>query len=306
LTYVVPIPLGLGTYIFWRRNTSWRRAPNSAPRTSLVPETSSADADAGVDESPTPAVIEVIREADEGEPLDVHTATAERLTVERESSPGAGRFAPEPVRWVHSWWLAVLSVAALAVLGLAAWPVDEHTVAGWEQGVFRVVNDRTFLPFFLVWPVMQLGNLLVVPLSGLVALAFRRFRLGAALLIGGLLVYWLAKVVKHEVMRGRPATLLPHVEIHGTPSLGLGFPSGHAAVAALIATVCWFYLSRRFAVVVVILAVLVGLARIWVGAHLPLDVVAGAALGCSVGFALVFAFGRPVAAEGREPADQAG
>jgi uncharacterized protein (TIRG00374 family) len=39
LTYVLPIPVGLGTYIFWRRNRSWRRAPNSAPRTELVPET---------------------------------------------------------------------------------------------------------------------------------------------------------------------------------------------------------------------------------------------------------------------------
>jgi putative heme transporter len=38
LTYVLPIPIGLGTYIFWRRNHSWRRAPNSAPRTELVPE----------------------------------------------------------------------------------------------------------------------------------------------------------------------------------------------------------------------------------------------------------------------------
>jgi uncharacterized protein (TIRG00374 family) len=38
LTYVLPIPLGLATYVFWRRNHSWRRAPNSAPRTPLVPE----------------------------------------------------------------------------------------------------------------------------------------------------------------------------------------------------------------------------------------------------------------------------
>ena len=28
LTYVLPIALGLGTYIFWRRNRSWR---DSAP-----------------------------------------------------------------------------------------------------------------------------------------------------------------------------------------------------------------------------------------------------------------------------------
>jgi putative heme transporter len=38
LTYVLPIPLGLVAYIVWRRNRSWRRAPNTAPRTVLVPE----------------------------------------------------------------------------------------------------------------------------------------------------------------------------------------------------------------------------------------------------------------------------
>jgi uncharacterized membrane protein YbhN (UPF0104 family) len=38
LTYVLPIPIGLATYIFWQRNRSWRREPNSAPRTPLVPE----------------------------------------------------------------------------------------------------------------------------------------------------------------------------------------------------------------------------------------------------------------------------
>src|SRR3954452_6218481 len=38
LTYVLPIPVGVLTYVFWQRNRSWRRPPNSAPRTDLVPE----------------------------------------------------------------------------------------------------------------------------------------------------------------------------------------------------------------------------------------------------------------------------
>lgn len=38
LTYVVPIPLGLSTYLFYKRNRSWRREPGAAPRTALVPE----------------------------------------------------------------------------------------------------------------------------------------------------------------------------------------------------------------------------------------------------------------------------
>jgi putative heme transporter len=38
LTYVVPIPLGLATYLYYKRNRSWRREPGAAPRTALVPE----------------------------------------------------------------------------------------------------------------------------------------------------------------------------------------------------------------------------------------------------------------------------
>jgi putative heme transporter len=30
LTYVLPIPLGVISYVFWRRNTSWRRPPQPA------------------------------------------------------------------------------------------------------------------------------------------------------------------------------------------------------------------------------------------------------------------------------------
>jgi uncharacterized membrane protein YbhN (UPF0104 family) len=40
LTYVVPIPLGLLCYLYYKRNRSWRREPGAAPRTVLVPELS--------------------------------------------------------------------------------------------------------------------------------------------------------------------------------------------------------------------------------------------------------------------------
>jgi uncharacterized membrane protein YbhN (UPF0104 family)/membrane-associated phospholipid phosphatase len=279
LTYVVPIPLGLLAYVFWKRNTSWRRPPGAAPRTDLVPETTSV---------PAPLV------ATPETGFDVGTASAERLTIERGSSPGSGDLAPERQRFAHPWTAVAVALAALVLLGLAAWPIDEHSVPGPERSIFRLVNDRTFLPFVLVWPVMQLGNFVVIPVAGLVAAALRRFRLAAAILIGGGLVYWLAKVVKHSVTRGRPAELLPDVHIHGAASLGLGFPSGHAAVAVLIATVSWAYLGRRGRIAAVVLATLVCLARIYVGAHLPLDVLAGAALGLAVGSALVAAIGKPV------------
>ncbi len=42
LTFVLPIPVGLLTYVFWRRNRSWRRPPGGAPRTELVPDAAPA------------------------------------------------------------------------------------------------------------------------------------------------------------------------------------------------------------------------------------------------------------------------
>ena len=57
------------------------------------------------------------------------------------------------------------------VLVLAALPVDPHRVSAAEAAVFRALNGVDVLPFALVWPVMQLGNLLVVPAAALLAAA---------------------------------------------------------------------------------------------------------------------------------------
>jgi undecaprenyl-diphosphatase len=86
------------------------------------------------------------------------------------------------------------------------------------------------------------------------------------------------------VERGRPAALLPGVEgreVFGEGSLG--YPSGHAAVAAALTVVVAAHLSRRWAIGALVLGVAVLFGRMYVGAHLPLDVVGGAALGVVAG-----------------------
>ncbi|MCZ2857498.1 phosphatase PAP2 family protein [Blastococcus sp. VKM Ac-2987] len=74
---------------------------------------------------------------------------------------------------------------------------------------------------------------------------------------------------------------------------GNGFVSGHSAVAAALATAAAPYLSRRLRRVAWALAVTVGLARIYVGAHLPLDVVGGLLVGWICGSLVHYAFGVP-------------
>ncbi len=187
-------------------------------------------------------------------------------------------------------------ITGVVVFAIAASLVHRHRVAGAETDVFRAINDHTVVPFFIVWPLMQLGNFLVIPLAAVAALVARRLRLALSLLVGGIAAYLIAAdVVRRLVVRGRPGSLLDDVHLRGAPARGLGFVSGHVAVITALALIAWPYLGRRWRAVVVTAAVLVALARMYVGAHFPLDVLGGAGLGLAVAGAVRLVFGRPVA-----------
>jgi undecaprenyl-diphosphatase len=158
--------------------------------------------------------------------------------------------------------------------------------------VFGVLNGFGVLPFVLIWPVMQLGNVLVVPASALLAGALRRWWLALELLVAGLGAYVLAKVVKGLVPRGRPDDLLSDVVIRGAAAHGRGFVSGHAAVVTALLVVAWPALGRRGRIVAAALVVAVCLSRVHVGVHLPLDVAGGAALGIAVAGVVRLVLGR--------------
>ena len=187
-----------------------------------------------------------------------------------------------------------LLLGGSALLVLASLPVHADRVSDAEAAVFRVINGTTVLPFVVVWPVMQLGNVLVVPVSAAVAALLRRWRLAAELLLAGAGTYLLAKVVKGIVPRGRPNGLLTDVVIRGAEAHGRGYISGHAATLTALAAVAWPWLGPRGRIAVVVLVVVVCLTRVYVGAHLPLDVVGGAALGLAVAGAVRLLLGHPV------------
>lgn len=200
---------------------------------------------------------------------------------------------PRPCRrhaldWVHV-------AAGAVILVVSALPVDPMTVDDVEVGAFRAVNDAPDLPFALFWAPMQLGNILAVPAATLAALALRRVRLAMALALAGLLAWVVAKGVKAVVERGRPGSLLEETVLRDGHAGGLGFVSGHATVATAMATVAWPYLGGRGRVVVAVLVVLVCLLRLYVGSHLPLDVIGGVGLGLVAGGVARLLVGRPAA-----------
>jgi undecaprenyl-diphosphatase len=194
---------------------------------------------------------------------------------------------------IRTWHDAVLIGVGAIALVLSALPVSAHSISSAETDVFRALNNHTVLPFTVVWVVMQLGNFVAVPIAALAAAVLRRTRLALAIVFGGLMTYYLAKVVKSIVERGRPAGVLDDVHIRGAASAGRGYVSGHAAVVTLLVVLVWPYVGRPWRAAAVAAALFVCLARVNVGAHLPLDIVGGAAVGLAVGGVTRLIFGRP-------------
>jgi undecaprenyl-diphosphatase len=132
---------------------------------------------------------------------------------------------------------------------------------------------------------MQVGNLLAAPAAALGAAVTRRFRLAAAFIVAAAAKLQVSKMIKDEWVRHRPAVFLDDVEVRlGGTGGGLGFVSGHAIIAVAIATLLYPYLASRAHRVIVWTCVAIVLAgRVYVGAHLPLDVICGGLVGLAIG-----------------------
>jgi membrane-associated phospholipid phosphatase len=197
-----------------------------------------------------------------------------RVATARDDRILAAPVAVRRRRWDLGW--LALGAALLVLSGL---PVSAHSISAAEAWWFRLVNHLPGVPLLIVWAPMQLGNFLIVPAAVVAALAFRRWRLAAELALAGAGVYLLAKQVKHFVLRGRPDSLLDDVLVRGAHPHGLGYVSGHIAVVTALAVVAAPWLPRWGRWLLAVAAAAVFVARMYVGAHLPLDMVGGAALG---------------------------
>jgi membrane-associated phospholipid phosphatase len=176
----------------------------------------------------------------------------------------------------------IVLAASLAVFAVCAVVVADGRVGPAERAVFHAING---LPDWLYGPMLifQYLGVLAMPLVIAVgALAFRRWRLAAALVLVVPLKLAVERVVKLLVERERPGTTVPDAILHGVPSAGLSFTSGHAIITFAIAGLLVLVLPRRWGIVAFVLASLNAVARIYLGAHNPLDVVGGAAIGLAI------------------------
>jgi undecaprenyl-diphosphatase len=187
-------------------------------------------------------------------------------------------------------WLTVAG-AGLAVLGLSIASARRPFIGSTETRIFHAVNG---LPDALYWPLwmpMQLGNLAVGTAAGLVvALIDRDLTVAVGVVLVMVMKLVTERIVRREMaeylaVRQRPGTSQVGAVRRGgdVPISGPSFPSGHVILAAGVAAVVAPTLPAPWMWVPVVAVVLVGLGRIYVGAHNPLDVTAGLGAGLLLG-----------------------
>jgi glycosyltransferase 2 family protein len=182
------------------------------------------------------------------------------------------------------WVRLGVGTATLLVTAVAA---RRGRVGRYEARTFRAANGLPDSLYAPVWAVMQLGALGAVPATAGLAWFAGEGEVAGRLLAGGVSTWALSKAIKRAVGRPRPAALLAGVRRRGREQAGLGYLSGHAGVAVALGSAALPSLGpggRTFALAAM---PVVGLSRMYVGAHLPLDIAGGAALGLAVDAAVV-------------------
>ncbi len=151
-----------------------------------------------------------------------------------------------------------------------------------EERLFRLANDADDRLRVPVRAVMQAGTFVTVPIAAGAAALIGRRRLAVELGLAGTSAWLLAKAAKPLGGRPRPDPVLGGVRLREHIAGDLGWVSGHTAVATTLVAVAAPALPVWARPVAAGVVATTGFGRMYVGAHLPLDLVGGAGLGLMI------------------------
>ena len=174
--------------------------------------------------------------------------------------------------------LTELFIIAGSLLLFAA---ASYLFAGYHFAFHSINNISAYIPEFILHNITVFGDgglLLVLVLL----FANRNVRLHWAVFIVALCGAVVSNVLKEYFDALRPPAVLAaeSFNLYGKAYKHHAFPSGHTLTAFLMVGVMFYYSTARWQKSLLLLAgILVGLSRIWLGVHWPIDTMVGGALG---------------------------
>jgi membrane-associated phospholipid phosphatase len=153
-----------------------------------------------------------------------------------------------------------------------------------DAAIFRFFNTQgTRTPWLdsIMQTLTELGNGFVTGAVALFFFARVSPQVSYVFVLSSLLLWLLVETIKAILRRERPFTGLKDVRVVGQKARGKSFPSGHTSQAFYTATLLLAYMDGNVLahIIIYVIALVVGITRMYLGMHYPRDVIAGAVLG---------------------------
>jgi membrane-associated phospholipid phosphatase len=183
----------------------------------------------------------------------------------------------------HTFLASILFVFCLLAISLI-WTKGQQ-VDTWAFLLFNVRGTRPTWLDNIMLGFTQIGSAFAALVFSIILYLLRNKVLAYELILGTLSLWIVVESAKFLIHRSRPFIRLTQTRIVGNQARGQSFPSGHTSQVFFMATLfAQFYHPNLWILwLLYTIALVVGITRMYVGAHYPRDVLAGAILGTAWG-----------------------
>ena len=166
--------------------------------------------------------------------------------------------------------------------------LDNNILLYLQENIRNPVLDALLIPFTLS---NNAGIICLIIVA--LFLYFKKLRKVGILMGVSLVIEFILTnvIIKNWVARIRPYEMIDGLTLLVGKATDYSFPSGHTGSAFALAVVAFMVMPRKYGVIALVLAFLMGFSRLYVGIHYPSDVLGGMVLGVITSIIAVKCFG---------------